>query len=109
MKEKKLYKIRRILDGQFAKGGNRFHISWSENGKVWLGLGPLRNHITMITESWEKLNENSKIVYPHPYENCEVLEIEMVVRELIPAMEEVIGVFERRKEKEAKRKTFQFH
>ncbi len=99
MKEKKLYQIRRILDGHLSSGGSTPSFS-EKNGKVWSGIGSLRNHIVMITRNQKYLvNKNLK----HPYEDCEILEIEMIPKRIYPAIEEILGVFEREKEKQRKR------
>lgn len=88
MKQKQLYQIRNE-DGLYSKGGDTPY--FNENGKVWKGLGPLRNHFALIGER----NKNRK----HPYEDCEIVEIEMVPKRVYPAMEEIIGSYERSKKK----------
>lgn len=106
MKEKKIYKIRRILDGKFSLGGSGPSVAFHDNGKIWNGIGPLRNHIALLSETLSHPAYKDK---PHPYEGCEVVEIELVVANSIPAMEEVIGAFERKKEKEARRTRVVLH
>jgi hypothetical protein len=43
---KELFKIRHKQTLLFSEGGSRAsNISWSPTGKVWKGIGPLRNHL----------------------------------------------------------------
>ena len=65
-KPKSVYKIRNTITGLYSLGGsdaNRAPSRWSKNGKVWNGLGPLRNHLNGflheygggLPETWEVL------------------------------------------------------
>lgn len=66
MKVKEFYKIRSKKTGLFSKGGGyaKFTTSshWSANGKIWQGIGPLKNHLALykkrdgtydLPEDWE--------------------------------------------------------
>jgi hypothetical protein len=43
-----IYKIKNS-NGLFSGGG--MYIRWSKKGKVWNGLGPLKNHLRLVTPS----------------------------------------------------------
>ena len=53
----KIYRIRNTKTGLFSKGGgdanlsDRGSSSWTKNGKIWQGLGPLRNHLNLFIGS----------------------------------------------------------
>lgn len=60
----KLYRIRHKLTGQFSKGGydpiqnpKGEGRGWSKRGKVWTGLGPLKNHLNIARSDWRYLRE----------------------------------------------------
>lgn len=55
-KTKKIYRIRHKITGMFSMGGESVHkngtgYGWSKNGKIWTGLGPLRNHLNGYAKS----------------------------------------------------------
>ncbi len=62
-----MYRIYNPLIDKFSKGGLYTH--WSKNGKVWVTMGYLKSHLTMIKE------------YPHIYnhsyikDNCMVINV----------------------------------
>lgn len=65
----KVYKIRRKSDRKFSSGG--INPKWTKNGKIW-ALPFLKNHLHLI---------NDYVIhykYKNPYENCEIVEYELV-------------------------------
>jgi len=103
----KYYKVKRSLDGLFSTGGRGPNIGFTNKGKLWRGIGTLRNHISMITGQWEKAN--TLINYPHPYEDCEIIELELVEINSYSAVEELLGCFERKKAQKEKQKRNKYH
>ena len=68
-KEKTLYMIRRKSDGLYSMGGTT--VKFSKLGKVWSGIGPLRNHLRQA----EQIGSNIADVYL----GCEILAFKMVM------------------------------
>ena len=80
----KIYRIRRKSDGLFSGGG--MNPKFTKRGKIWQGLGPLKNHLNCLLKMhlealrikrnekyWghsEYQNYNESFVY----ENCELIE-----------------------------------
>jgi hypothetical protein len=55
----KVYKIRN-KDGKYAISGSRHR--FNKNGKVWTGIGPLKNHLDMFHKNdWDKPKDERKI------------------------------------------------
>lgn len=47
----KIYRIRDSVTGLFSKGGSDANTSssnWGKTGKIWKGIGPLRNHLNQF-------------------------------------------------------------
>jgi hypothetical protein len=44
----KIYKIRNKVTGEYSKGGG--HPYFNKRGKIWKGIGPLKNHINLVKE-----------------------------------------------------------
>jgi len=84
--EETFYKIRRRHDGLFSKGG--YTPRFNTKGKIWHGMGPLRNHINGLSN-------------PHEYNGCEIVEFMTKEVNSKPAIDEIIESQERtRKRKE---------
>lgn len=67
-KVEKCYKIRRISDGLYSTGGDT--PKFTNKGKSWGSLGPLRNHLAMF----------KPLGYmPFPYDGCVIDEFEWKV------------------------------
>jgi len=60
-----LLKIRNPRTGLYSTGGTTPR--WTKKGKVWRGVGPLKNHLNLIRG--------------RVYEGCEVVEFEMHIEE----------------------------
>ena len=45
------FKIRNKTTGLFRKPGAYEFRAWSKSGKVWVGSGPLRNHLNLCIEN----------------------------------------------------------
>lgn len=93
MKEKKLYKIRHKKTGLYSVGGSSASSAgtrgsgWTPTGKIWQGMGPLKNHLAQYlppstTSSYarETFNKNIGPII----ENWEIVEIKMVEADVIP-------------------------
>lgn len=71
----KIYRIRDTATGLFSKGGSNANVDsgsfcWSKKGKIWTGIGPLKNHLNMFIN-----NEYNKHGLPSTWE---VIEYEVV-------------------------------
>jgi hypothetical protein len=77
----RFYKIGHITTGLFSNGGT--HSKWTRKGKVWQGLGPLKNHLAQfkhIPSEWivmeiEQIIKSSvpaKVIYPVPNKSAYV-------------------------------------
>lgn len=66
----KLYRIRNKETGLYSTGGERPR--WSTVGKVWVGIGPLKNHIL----NYQIAHRLTYGVYFH-LDDIEVVEVEM--------------------------------
>jgi hypothetical protein len=64
----RIYKVRRVSDGLFSKGGDT--PSFGPKGKVWAGPGPLKNHFNLLSSLGRVI-----------YKDCEVVEYELVESE----------------------------
>jgi hypothetical protein len=73
-----VYKIRRRSDGLFSTGGGS--PSFNKNGKTWNTRGALSNHFAVIKEYGRY--RDGKWQYRNPYEDCEVVVIEVVPSEM---------------------------
>jgi phage terminase large subunit len=71
----RLYKIVHSVTGLYSNGGT--HSKWTRKGKVWQGIGPLKNHLAQfkaIPADWvvvaiEQVIKNrtlAKALYPVP-------------------------------------------
>ena len=60
------YRIRNSKTSLFSKGGaDAFHSSsgqWTKTGKVWKGLGPLKNHLNVVIESHKGIPDDWEVV-----------------------------------------------
>ena len=63
----KYYRILNTSTGLYSKGGS--YPRFSKKGKVWAGMGPLKNHIALI--------RNGK------YDECVLIEYELTVNEVL--------------------------
>lgn len=86
----KLYKIRNTITNEYSNGGS--YPSFTSRGKMWKGLGQLRNHLAML-----KPYGSDKVGKFHLYEDCEIVEYELVERQTISMVEEILGCIERSK------------
>ena len=73
-----VYKIRRRSDGLFSTGGGT--PSFNTNGKTWNTRGAMSNHFACIKEYGRY--RDGKWLYRNPYEDCEVVVIEVVPSEV---------------------------
>ena len=73
-----MYKIRRREDGLFSTGGS--FPGFNHTGKIWTGVGPLKNHIRCVT-FYDKQRDEPE------YIGCEIVEFEVKEVRLIDAME----------------------
>lgn len=97
---KRFFKIRHKQTGLYSNGGDAVSFDgsgfgWGKEGKIWKGMGPLKNHLAQYLPSGSsgyaknKFGANiGKIVG-----NWEVVEIEMVIKETIP-MNDLYNDFE---------------
>lgn len=90
---KRFFKIRHKKTGLYSCGGSyashdgRYGGGWTPSGKIWQGMGPLKNHLAQYlppstTSSYarETFNKNIGPIL----ENWEIVEIEMVAKDIIP-------------------------
>lgn len=88
-----VYRIRSKKTGQHSMGGG--DVSWTANGKIWKGQGPLSNHFAQLTRTGKKQYENHQaevVTYV-------LAETEVAVR---PVMELIAEADARREAREAK-------
>ncbi len=79
MKEKPpdcVYKIRRLSDGLYSKGGTTPH--FSKKGKVWTSLGALNGHLTLVADGGRYIPESQreavrKTKLQQTYGGCEIV------------------------------------
>lgn len=86
----KFYKIKN-KEGLYSNGG--VNITFGKVGKLWKNIGPLRSHIA-LTSVGDYSNLYKK---KHPYEDCNIVELEFNEINSYPAIEELIGCVERKK------------
>jgi hypothetical protein len=53
----------------YSRGGGR--IEWSPKGKIWVGLGPLKNHMHNVADGWRIPQRNT-------YAEAIIVEYELV-------------------------------
>lgn len=87
----KIYRIRRKKDGLFSMGGSC--PKFSKKGKIWQGLGPLKNHLNLVLQLHHTALRCKRNVTAaaHPYyqdynnifvyEDCELIEYLLEERE----------------------------
>lgn len=75
---KTIFKIRRKYDGLFSTGGT--YPMFNERGKTWNGLGAVRNHINLCTES---ANRGDKRLQQY-LSDIELVEFEIVELQVLP-------------------------
>lgn len=89
---KKFYKIRHKKTGLFSHGGSYTSLAgeqgcgWSSKGKIWMGIGPVKNHLAQYLPKGKygyEVERFQKNIGPIR-EDWEIVEIEMVVKEVIP-------------------------
>jgi len=53
MKSKKIYKLRHKKTGLYSPGGvnSKFKVRWSKNGKSWMEIGHVKNHLNLVMNS----------------------------------------------------------
>lgn len=90
MKQIKMYKIRDKNTGLFSKGSS--YIGFSKAGKVWNGMGPLKNHINALSGSGQRA-----------YANAEIVEMEMSVVDIIDMQKFIEDMKVAHDERDAKR------
>lgn len=73
MTRKKLYMIRRISDGFWSSGGSYPH--FTKVGKAWTTTQALHAHLNLI------FSDNRGLRYNRPYDNCEIVEFEILQTE----------------------------
>jgi hypothetical protein len=93
MKDTFVYKIRRA-DGLYSTGG--LAPKFNEKGKVWSGLGPLRNHLNTVATSRG----------PDHYVNCEVVKVRVsrTVEDAYPIADLTTAMDRERQKAEAARR-----
>ena len=64
-----LYKIQNEFSRKFSSGGLNPH--FSNNGKLWKSEKDLKAHIRLLKDRFD------------PYENCEIIEYEMVEKAVL--------------------------
>ena len=47
MKDSYEYKILNPVTGKYSRGGSHIGTLWNKSGKVWRGIGPLKNHLNI--------------------------------------------------------------
>ena len=83
---KKLFKIRHKKTGLFSTGGSYVHLDgvrgWNAKGKVWVGLGPVKNHLAQYLPKNDpnRFQKNIGAIR----DDWEIIEIEVVFKALIP-------------------------
>lgn len=75
----KMLKIRNKATGLYSPGGSEaiFPSSWKKGGKVWAGMGPLKNHLNLIMENPARVEG---------MEDWEVVEYEVIERSTTPVV-----------------------
>lgn len=82
MGSNRTYKIRRLSDGLYSRGGNP--PTWSKAGKSWNGAGPLKQHLNQYLKLLGRTGGDNA------YEGCvlEAYEVSLVSRKSIAIMPE---------------------
>lgn len=78
----------RNKEGLTSTGG--MNPQFKKKGKVWTGMGPLRNHLNLV--------------HGHHYVDCDIVEYEMVAIDTIPVSVELAGSRKRAADRDAERK-----
>ena len=68
-KDIKMYKVKRIKDGLFSKGGQNPY--FTKTGKVWTTLQGLKLHLNQFLR---KRNDGAYVLSYFPYSDCRVIE-----------------------------------
>jgi hypothetical protein len=100
MKAKRFFKIRHKTTSLFSNGGDTVSLDgsgygWSAEGKIWKGMGPLKNHLAQYLPKGDsgyargKFNQNIARVVG----DWEVVEIVMTEKQTIP-MNDLYNDFE---------------
>lgn len=97
----KAFRIRRKSDGLYSTGGQR--PTFSKKGKIWQGLGPLKNHLNLLLQEHMtalRLKRDEKS-YRHEqfksydtvfvYQECEL--IEYVLQESETSVTNLMDIF----------------
>ena len=64
------YKIFNPTNNMFSAGGSHLDSLWSKKGKVWRGLGPLKNHFRMLEQNGQTCQ---KILESYRQDGCYVV------------------------------------
>lgn len=77
--EKTMYRIRRLSDGLFSKGG--LEPDFTSMGKAWT-KGHLKSHLKMFHSKKSSCSpyrsyQNGTCAYCWPYDNCEIVEFKV--------------------------------
>ena len=94
MKNNKYYQIRNIETGLYSNGKSP-EPRFNDKGKIWKNLSAVKSHITLITKLNMKFNKNAKSEHPHPYLDCEIVELELVEKQSYSSIESIMGSYER--------------
>lgn len=73
--EETFYKIRNPETGLFSSGGSM--PNWTKRGKVWRGVGPLKNHLNLIMNRAYYGRRNRAV-----YDGCELVTVQVTTEEV---------------------------
>jgi len=79
-----MYKIRNKITGLYSSGGSGYRLRWSKKGKIWAERGHISNHLALFRDPMKT------------YADCEIVEIEPTVKEIVSISDWCKGVTERR-------------
>jgi hypothetical protein len=71
-----VFKIRRKADGLYSTGGGEPR--WNKKGKVWNGIGQLKNHLNLFKPQFKGDVDTTA----HTYKGCEIVWFELELAEI---------------------------
>lgn len=91
MAPKDLFKIHHKKTGLYSKGGTGVNLNgtgmgWGKDGKVWQGMGPLKNHLAQYLPKYDPYYDSVQFKknIGGILEDWEIIKIKMVVDDIIP-------------------------